>query len=179
MSAAAAAKPWWQRILIRIGIAVLGLVVVGAVSTWWTKHNASKELDKYAIGDCLVLTKSGIGVEDSAVECSEDPSYTVASRQDAGSGCPNDNYVTYEVTVRGDTVSKLCLVENLVVDHCYESELVSNVTKLVDCKSSMVGNQFKVLSRQDSSDGACAEEAVVVSYPDPAPGRTYCVGPPE
>lgn len=168
-------RPWWQRILKRLGIAIVVLVAVTGYQIWRAHDNAAKQLDKYAIGDCLTLTKKGLGVEDAEAECGKEPSYTVASRLDGGGTCPNDNYVTFEVTTGGDSAGRLCLIENFVPGHCYQSDMVSNVTELVDCaQGSMITATVTVLSRQDTGDGTCEGDQIAIAYPEPAPGRTYC-----
>ncbi len=99
----------------------------------------------------------------------------MASRTNGGESCPNDNYVTFEVTTGGDSAGALCLVENFVPGHCYQSDLVSRVTELVDCgRGSIVTATIEVLSRQDNGNATCADNQVAIAYPEPLPGRTYC-----
>ncbi len=168
-------KPWWQRILKRLGIAIIAFIAITAFQAWRAHDNAAKQLAKYAVGDCLTLAKHGINVEDAKADCQQDPSYTVASRTDGDGTCPNDNYVTYEVTSGGDSAGQLCLVENMVAGHCYQTDLVSNVTELVDCANgSMITPTVEVLSRQDNSAATCEHDQTAITYPEPAPGRTYC-----
>jgi hypothetical protein len=175
MTTAGTGRPWWQRILKRLGVAIVAFIAIAAFQAWRAHDNAAKQLDKYAVGDCLVLTKQGIGVEDAKAECGQDPSYTVAGRTEGGGACPNDNYVTFEVTAGGDTAGSLCLVENFVAGHCYQTDLVSSVTELIDCgRGSIVTPTVEVLSRHDSGDADCAADQVAIAYPEPAPGRTYC-----
>ncbi|MGA5540362.1 hypothetical protein ACPCIR_00795 [Mycobacterium sp. NPDC051198] len=168
-------KPWWQRILKRLGIAIIAFIAVAAFQAWRAHDNAAKQLDKYAVGDCLTLAKDGIQVEDTKAHCEKDPSYTVASRTDGDGSCPNDNYVTFEVTSGGDTAGRLCLVENMVAGHCYQTDLASSVTELVDCaRGSIITPTVEVLSRQDDGAATCGANQIAITYPEPAPGRTYC-----
>lgn len=171
-------RPWWQRILKRLIVGLVVLVGVTGFQIWRAHDNAAKQLDKYAIGDCLVLTKKGLGVEDAATECGKEPSYTVASRLDGGGTCPNDNYAAFEVTTGGDSAGRLCLIENFVPGHCYRSDMISKVSELVDCsQGSMLTATVRVLSRQDIGNAACEGNQIAISYPEPAPGRTYCTAP--
>ena len=167
---------WWVRILRRLGIAVLVFAAFIAYLAWRDYRSAATELDKYAIGDCLVLAQDGIGVKDAAAECDTDPSYLVAGRIGGDDTCPNEHYTAFEVTAGGSSGGKLCLVENLVPGHCYETEMISKVTKLVDCsRGSMFTPMYRVVTRHDTGDAACPDGQTVIAYPEPGPGRTYCM----
>lgn len=180
MAAATTRKPWWQRVFRRLAVAVAVFVAVTAFSAWRAHNNAGKQLEKYTTGDCLILTQKGLGVEDTEAPCGADPSYMVVSHIDGNAPCPNDNYVTFETTAAGDTVGKLCLVDNLVPGHCYRSQIASQVTELVACDrgSSLSIPTFKVVSRHETGDAACEQNQVTIAYPEPSPGRTYCTAAP-
>lgn len=171
---AASGAPLWRRILVRVAVAgVAALVFFGVSKT--SLFNGSDALDKYEPGDCLTLAQDGINVADTESACDVNPSYTVASRNDGDGACANENYTTYELTSDGDTVAKLCLIENLVAGDCYQPEMVSSIIEKIDCaQASAMTSSFVVSSRADNADGVCAGQEVPIVYPEPAPGRTYC-----
>lgn len=171
-------------VLKRIAMLIVSLIVVFAakhfISQWNSNSKANKELDSYATGECVTMSKAdqGIGnIELTKSACDIDPSYTVASRIDASGKCPNENYSEYSLSVNYETAGKLCLVENLAVDHCYETEFMTNITKLkATCTGGLANsNPFKVVSRVESEGAPCPGDSTAVTYAQPA--RTYCVSP--
>ncbi|MBA0049255.1 hypothetical protein [Mycobacteroides sp. LB1] len=176
-----ARKPWWRGFLMRIALALVVGVIAIFVRHWMSEKNtesaARKELDKYTVGQCVVLTKSGTGigsVDAADTPCDRDPSYTVASRIDANAKCPNENYVEYSYEVGSKSAGKLCLVENLTPGHCYEEELLTKITKLNNsCSGLASSNPFRVQSRTETDGAPCPDDTTPIVYPQPP--RTYCV----
>lgn len=174
-------RPWWQGFLMRIVVAVVLGAVAIAVRHWFSERSAQsdarKELDKYSVGQCVVMSKAdkGLGNVDAAdAPCDRDPSYTVASKIDANAKCPNENYTTYTYEVGGKSAGQLCLVENLTPGHCYEQEMFTKIIKLsTTCGGLAMDKPFRVESRTETADAPCPAEATTVSYPQPP--RTYCV----
>ncbi|MCV7193037.1 hypothetical protein [Mycolicibacterium brumae] len=173
-----------MNVLKRIGIILVSLVIVAVVRHYWqersAKSSADKELDSYSVGECVTMAKSdeGVGnVELTKADCGTDPSYTVASRIGADEKCPSEHYSEYSLSVNYETTGKLCLVENLVVGHCYESEFMTNITKLnADCRGGLSSsNPFRVVDRSETADAPCPADSTAVSFADPA--RTYCLAP--
>ncbi|MUM22175.1 hypothetical protein FZI91_10720 [Mycobacterium sp. CBMA271] len=181
MTGAVKQKPWWFRFLKRVVIALVVGVIVFFVRHWMSEKNAEsdarKELDKYSVGQCLILTKaaSGLGnVNASDAPCDRDPSYTVASRIGADTKCPNESYVEYSLEVGFKSAGKLCLVENLVAGHCYEDDMFTKIIKLNNsCGGLASANPFRVLSRTETDGAPCPDSTTPITYP--LPPRTYCV----
>lgn len=173
-----------MNVLKRIGIVLVSLVIVAVVRHYWqersAKSSADKELDSYSVGECVTMSKAGEGVGNvdlTKADCSTDPSYTVASRIGADETCPSEAYSEYSLSVNYETTGKLCLVENLMVGHCYESEFMTNITTLnADCRGGLSSsNPFKVVDRSETADASCPPDSAAISFTEPA--RTYCVTP--
>ncbi|MHC9295187.1 hypothetical protein ACRCUN_22210 [Mycobacterium sp. LTG2003] len=133
----------------------------------------------FAVGDCVRVpagTPSAPEVVRAAeVDCSTDPSYTVGAIADGNGACPSSEYQHLPAEYADPSTARLCLVPNLVADHCYELGLPAGVVELADCADRGQGVLVQVTQRLDvRNQAACPTAAGQFAWPYPSPARTYC-----
>ncbi|MCV7229143.1 hypothetical protein H7J73_24335 [Mycolicibacterium komossense] len=134
----------------------------------------------FTVGDCVVVPSAAPNVVRAArASCAVDPSYTIGATTTASGSCPSAEYQQFPASAADAPTATLCLVPNLVADHCYQLEMPVGVVKRADCaaapKGSAAGVLVQVTQRLDVRDqGACPTESGHFAWPYPAPARTYC-----
>lgn len=133
----------------------------------------------FAVGDCVAVPVANpvapSPVRASKVACDTDPSYTVGALTSGGAACPSPEYQHLTGQIADNATTRLCLVPNLVADHCYEMGMPVGVVELADCASRGKGVLVRVTQRLDVRDeSACPAEAGQFAWPYPSPARTYC-----
>lgn len=133
----------------------------------------------FAVGDCVKVSAGTPAAPElaraSKVDCTVDPSYTVGAVADAGGSCPSAEYQHLSAQFADPSTARLCLVPNLVADHCYELGLPAGVVELAECSDRGPGVLVQVTRRLDVRDGsACPAETGHFAWPYPSPARTYC-----
>lgn len=133
----------------------------------------------FAVGDCLDVPAGTPSAPQVAradkVACSADPSYTVGAIADGSGACPSVEYQHLPTQFADPSTARLCLVPNLVADHCYELGLPAGVMELADCTHRGQGVLVQVTQRLDVRDeSACPSATGLFAWPYPAPARTYC-----
>ncbi|MFI6101812.1 hypothetical protein ACIA8G_40215 [Lentzea sp. NPDC051213] len=162
-------------IIVLVGGVLLVKAVIGGGLSALTEPSAKA-------GDCANLTGTTFSPKYKAVDCgSPEANYIVGKAMNSTSdACPSDKYSTYTETGRRSSGLKLCLVEKLEEGKCYKDEMVAiNMdTKAVECTAgqSTLEPVVKVDKVVKAATADCGE-ATAVSYPEPAPGITYCLSP--
>ncbi|OMC04744.1 hypothetical protein A5733_20915 [Mycobacterium sp. NS-7484] len=133
----------------------------------------------FSVGDCVSVpatTPAAPAVSRAAkVSCGVDPSYTVGAIADATGACPSAEYQHLPAEGADPSTARLCLVPNLVADHCYELGLPAGLVELANCTDRGAGVMVQVTRRLDVRDGsACSAETGHHAWPYPSPARTYC-----
>lgn len=134
----------------------------------------------FAVGDCVEIPAGTPETHDplhaSRVSCSVDPSYTVGAVADAAGACPSPEYQHLPGQVADASTAKLCLVPNLVAEHCYELGVPVGVLALADCtERGQTGLLVQITARLDVRDQhACPSDGGHYAWPYPSPARTYC-----
>ncbi|MBI3226573.1 MAG: hypothetical protein HYZ39_16105 [Mycolicibacterium cosmeticum] len=178
-------QPFWRSTAARVVVGLIAGALVIAVKVA-VSHEVSKQIAtndarsdfaEYHVGDCIVMVSAG--PENKAdvrrSECATDPSYTVGAVYDNDRPCDNANYAGYDWVVEDKTVVRLCLVENLLVDHCYRTSPETQITELLDCAGAG-GNAMRVVRRSDSIDTTtCPQDSDAYIYLSPP--RSYCFAP--
>lgn len=141
----------------------------------------TEALRPMAVGDCVVIaTDSPVGVQARRAECNQDPSYTVGAVTDSSGRCPTAEYQHFAAPVAERQTAGLCLVPNLVADHCYRLVMPIGVMERADCHEprgggSTTGLLVHVTQRLDVHDqSACPSAHGTYAWPYPSPARTYC-----
>lgn len=133
-----------------------------------------------AVGDCVVVTSPKADeVTARRSSCAEDPSYTVGAMATAAGRCPSTEYQHFPGPAADRATSSLCLVPNLVADHCYRLGMPVGVVARADCTNQRSdagsGVLVQVTQRLDVRDQrACPAASGHFAWPYPAPARTYC-----
>jgi hypothetical protein len=160
--------------------------VVGAVTlalSGCSPHAAEPErgLAKvFSVGDCVEIPAKAPGATDTLtadkVSCAADPSYTVGAVADSSGSCPSAEYQHVPTQFADPATSRLCLVPNLVADHCYVMDMPIGMLALADCaERGQQGLLVQVTQRLDVRDQkACPAAAGQYAWPYPSPARTYC-----
>ena len=134
----------------------------------------------FAVGDCVDVPAPTPAEPKVAratrVDCGADPSYTVGAMADGSGACPSAEYQHLSARLSDPSTARLCLVPNLVADHCYELGLPAGVMHLADCaERAQQGVLVQVTQRLDVRDqSACPAASGQFAWPYPAPARTYC-----
>ncbi|WP_199178290.1 hypothetical protein [Mycobacterium hubeiense] len=130
----------------------------------------------FSVGDCVEIPSTTPDmVRARKVACSADPSYTVGAITDASGNCPSAEYQRLPTQFAEPTTARLCLVPNLVADHCYELDMPIGIVELADCADRGRGVLVQVTQRLDVRDqSACPTQTGHFAWPYPSPARTYC-----
>ncbi|OBF25405.1 hypothetical protein [Mycobacterium sp. ACS4331] len=131
-----------------------------------------------AVGDCVVVDAGPPDqVQARRSSCGEDPSYTVGALATSTGECPSAEYQHFPGPAADRATASLCLVPNLVADHCYRLGMPIGVVEKANCaeRSAGSGVLVQVKQRLDVRDrGACPSSAGQYAWPYPSPARTYC-----
>ena len=131
----------------------------------------------FAVGDCVEIPSSAPDtLRAKRVGCTADPSYTVGAIADASGSCPSVEYQHLPTQFADPSTARLCLVPNLVADHCYVLDVPIGVLQRADCADrGQRGLLVRVTQRLDVRDQqACQSGAGQYAWPYPWPPRTYC-----
>lgn len=173
-----------------LALAAALLVAVAAVLTAAGLHRARVSLEQeqtrpLAVGDCVaVAAGSPETVLARRASCGEDPSYTIGAMTDAGGVCPSTEYQHFPAPAADRFTAGLCLVPNLVADHCYRLVMPIGVVDRAACTEPRGGSDTGVLiqvtQRLDVHDQRACPAAGGnyaggnYAWPYPSPARTYC-----
>ena len=165
-----------------IGSIVAFVLVAGGIFLVRTVISGTSEPSAKP-GDCASVTGTTYNPVYKKVDCSSsEANYFIGKAMSSTSeACPSDEYAEYTESGRRRSSMKLCLVEKLEEGKCYQEELVKismGGMKVVDCSQGQ--NKYstqKVLKVEKVVKAATADcgEATPNSYPEPAPGITYCL----
>ncbi|HNM83394.1 MAG: hypothetical protein U0Q20_05565 [Mycobacterium sp.] len=162
------------------------VVVAGAVAAAAGLHHARVAVEREAarpagVGDCVaVQALVPDGVQTQRASCTQDPSYTVGALVDAAGRCPTPEYQHFPAPAADRATAGLCLVPNLVADHCYRLGVPLGVVERAACNDPRDGGPdsgvlVQVTRRLDVHDqNACPAGGGSYAWPYPAPARTYC-----
>lgn len=159
-----------------VWVAVMGVLLLAGCATH--APEAQRGLAKvFSVGDCVSIPSSApTTLSADKVPCSADPSYTVGAVADASGTCPSNEYQHLPTKFADPATSRLCLVPNLVADHCYVMDMPIGMLALADCaERGQEGLLVQVTQRLDVRDQqACPSAAGRYAWPYPSPPRTYC-----
>ena len=131
----------------------------------------------FSVGDCVEIPSTAPDSLSAAkVSCSADPSYTVGAMADGSGSCPSAEYQHVPTKFADPSTAQLCLVPNLVANHCYVLDMPIGMLQLADCgERGQQGLLVQVTQRLDVRDQrACSASAGQYAWPYPSPPRTYC-----
>ncbi|CAN5690675.1 hypothetical protein BH09ACT7_BH09ACT7_00400 [soil metagenome] len=177
-SAPASARRRWPAVVLSVVVAVSLVVAVGVLNRARIsfQEQAARSL---AVGDCVVVPSSAPNlVRATKSSCVVDPSYTIGATTTASGTCPSAEYQRFPAPAADESTATLCLVPNLVADHCYQLEMPIGIVARADCAASRTdptGVLVQVTERLDVRDQtACPTANGHYAWPYPAPARTYC-----
>jgi hypothetical protein len=165
-----------SRIVLGVVVgAVLSIVAAGcSLQGPELQHGLAKV---FSVGDCVSIpAKAPDTLSADKVSCAADPSYTVGAVADSSGVCPSNEYQHLSTQFADQATSRLCLVPNLVADHCYVMQMPIGMLQLADCaERGQQGLLVQVTQRLDVRDQrACPAAAGQYAWPYPSPARTYC-----
>jgi hypothetical protein len=170
-----------ERSLVVLGVTVM--VVAATIVGVSSLHRARIAFEdhharSFGVGDCVVVPSADPNhVRAKRASCTEDPSYTVGATTSTGD-CPSQEYQHFSTDVADETTAALCLVPNLVADHCYLLQLPLGAMQRADCARPADPNGgllIQVTQRLDVRDQtACPDDGNQYVWPYPSPQRTYC-----
>ena len=134
----------------------------------------------FAVGDCVAIpsgtSTTPATLKAAKVSCGADPSYTVGATTNSAGICPSNEYQHLPTQFADPSTSRLCLVPNLVADHCYVLDMPIGMMQLADCaQRKQAGLLVQVTQRLDVRDQqACPSNPGEYAWPYPSPPRTYC-----
>jgi hypothetical protein len=161
---------------------VVVMVLVAAVSGCGLRGEplAREGATVFAVGDCVDIPAGNPAspgtVKAGKVGCNADPSYTVGAITNSTGSCPSNEYQHLSTQFADPSTSRLCLVPNLVADHCYVLDMPIGVVQRADCSDRrQPGLLVQVTQRLDVRDQqACPSDVGEFAWPYPSPPRTYC-----
>lgn len=134
----------------------------------------------FSVDDCVAIPSSVPGTPGTLTadkaSCSADPSYTVGALADESGACPSAEYQHVPTQFADPSTTRLCLVPNLVANHCYVMDMPIGMLQLADCaERGQAGLLVQVTQRLDVRDQqACPAAVGQYAWPYPSPPRTYC-----
>ena len=159
---------------IASAVLAVGVLAAGTVAVLHTFHESARHTlqgQAFTVGGCVTVQASGSA---HAALCTEDPSYTVGAVTSTDEPCPSPVYQR----AGGPDSTALCLVPNLVAEHCYRLNLPIGTLARSNCAADSGpddGVLVQVIRRLDvHDDGACPAGRGDHVWPYPAPARTYC-----
>ncbi|WP_234820381.1 hypothetical protein [Mycolicibacterium goodii] len=165
----------------RLVLALFAVPVLLAAMVACGQHGTERgAVMVFSVGDCVrvpaATPSSPEVVRATEVDCDADPSYTVGAIADENGTCPSREYQQLSSEFADPSTARLCLVPNLVANHCYELGMPAGMVELADCaEPARPGLLVQVTRRLDVRDrSACATEAGQFAWPYPSPARTYC-----
>jgi hypothetical protein len=172
-----------ERSLLALGVTVM--VVAATIVGVSALHRARVAFDdqharSFAVGDCVVVPSSEPNeVHARKASCADDPSYTVGAITTAAGDCPSPEYQRFAHDVSDEATAGLCLVPNLVAEHCYLMQLPLGALQRADCETTELnpagGVLVQINQRLDVHDRlACPNSGDRYVWPYPSPERTYC-----
>jgi hypothetical protein len=134
----------------------------------------------FSVGDCVAIPSDTPDVPTpltaDKASCAADPSYTVGALADGSGACPSAEYQHVPTQFADPSTTRLCLVPNLVANHCYVMDMPIGMLQLADCaERGQKGLLVQVTQRLDVRDQrACPAAVGQYAWPYPSPPRTYC-----
>jgi hypothetical protein len=163
-------------VVLAAGTVVAALALNRSRTAFETQH--ARPL---AVGDCVVVAASPPRlVATRRSSCAEDPSYTIGAMADSSGSCPTAEYQHFAAPGADQVTAGLCLVPNLVADHCYRLGMPVGVVERAECTGSRTGAPdtgvlVQITQRLDVHDQhACPSSSGAFAWPYPSPARTYC-----
>jgi hypothetical protein len=180
-------RPPTRRRWLIIALSVVAVVVAVVSVTAMNRARVSFEeraATDFAVGDCVIVPPSEPnagpnGVRAARSSCAVDPSFTIGATTTASGSCPSAEYQRFPAPAADEPTANLCLVPNLIADHCYQLDMPIGVVTRADCAATPSGPEIGVLvqvtQRLDVRDqAACPTATGHYAWPYPAPARTYC-----
>jgi hypothetical protein len=165
-----------SRVVLTVVVAAVVLVIGSGCSRQGPEPQ--RGLAKvFSVGDCVAIpSKAPATLSADKVSCAADPSYTVGAVANAAGACPSNEYQHLPTQSADAATSRLCLVPNLVADHCYTMDMPIGMLQLADCaERGQQGLLVQVTQRLDVRDQqACPAAVGHYAWPYPSPPRTYC-----
>lgn len=130
-----------------------------------------------AVGDCVTVTASAPDiVETRPSPCTQDPSYTIGALTGSTGRCPTAEYQHFAAPAADRATAGLCLVPNLVAEHCYLLNMPIGTLARTNCAAPPeAGLLVQITKRLDTHDRtACPQTGADHVWPYPSPARTYC-----
>src|SRR6478752_2174662 len=129
-------------------VAILGAAVVvaaGTVATGMALNRSRVAFEEahtrpLAVGDCVAVTATPPdAVQTRRSSCADDPSYTIGAIANASGSCPTAEYQHFPAPGADRVTAGLCLVPNLIADHCYRLEMPIGVVERAESTDSRTG----------------------------------------
>jgi hypothetical protein len=164
----------------RMALLVSAAALLLALTSGCASHDPEPQrglAEVFSVGDCVSIpAKAPDTLSATKVSCSADPSYTVGAMANGSESCPSAEYQHVPTKFADPSTTQLCLVPNLVADHCYVLDMPIGMLALADCaERGQQGLLVQVTQRLDVRDQqACPASAGQYAWPYPSPPRTYC-----
>jgi hypothetical protein len=163
-----------RRVLIAV-VAMTFAVLSGCASHTQLAEHAGTNV--FRVGECVVIPSTAPDtLHAKRGPCAADPSYTIGALADGAGACPSNEYQQLPSKFADPSTARLCLVPNLVAEHCYVLDLPIGVVQRAECSDrGQQGLLVQVTERLDVRDQqACNSGVGQYAWPYPSPPRTYC-----
>lgn len=163
---------------LRMLIAVMALTLAVVSGCGLRTESAERTgANVFSVGECVVIPSTAPDtLRANRSACTADPSYTVGALANGSDACPSNEYQHLPAKFADPSTAKLCLVPNLVAEHCYVLDLPVGVVQRAECTDrGQKGLLVQVTQRLDVHDQqACQSGVGQYAWPYPSPPRTYC-----
>jgi len=167
------------RVVLVAAVGAVLVLLMGACST--PAGPPQRGLAKvFSVGDCVAIPSDSpdapATLTADKASCAADPSYTVGALADESGACPSAEYQHVPTQFADPSTTRLCLVPNLVANHCYVMDMPIGMLQLANCaERGQKGLLVQVTQRLDVRDQqACPAAVGHYAWPYPSPPRTYC-----
>jgi hypothetical protein len=180
-------QPRYARRVLAVVAVVVATAAVAGTATFLHHSRLAMSFEQAqpaSVGDCVVVAAPAPeSVVTRRASCADDPSYTVGAMADLSGSCPSREYQHFPAPAADRLTAGLCLVPNLVADHCYRLGMPIGIVERAECvqprdgldNSAGSGVLVQVTRRLDVHDQhACPSAGGSFAWPYPSPARTYC-----
>src|ERR1700712_2625797 len=111
----------------RKALLVSAMALLLALMSGCASHGAEPArgvAEVFSVGDCVSIpAKAPDVLSATKVSCGADPSYTVGAMANGSGSCPSNEYQHVPTKFADPSTTRLCLVPNLVANHCYVMDM--------------------------------------------------------
>lgn len=159
-----------------LGRIIGGLITIALIVGGIAIFKALTGTDDPKVGECVIMKGTDKNASHKKTKCDDDKNftYTVGSIVNGPTATCPENYEEYYTEKNGARVKTFCMMPNFKANKCYGEDSNKLITEVActDAKALV-----KVASIENKGGATCSA-GEPLSYPEPAPGKTFCMAQP-